>query len=121
MMGEMGIDWGSAGGGYTAAPDYTSQLVVQLEQMRQAARQAAADVSSWAVFVTGGGAADWAGYPGMKREYLQLDARARRRNERQFRRLRHAGHHGGIRWATLVAAYGKMAPARCWAAEGYTR
>ncbi len=116
MMGEMGIDWGSAGGGYTAAPDY-SQLVVQLEQMRQAARQAAADVSSWAVFVTGGGAADWAGYPGMKREYLQLDARARRQNERQMRRRRHAGHHGGIRWATYIHALRKQAPAYRWTVD----
>ena len=119
MMAEMGIDQGSAGGGYTAAPDYTSQLVAQLEQMKQAARQAAADVSSWAVFVTGGGAADWAGYN--VPVYLALPILAGRRNGRQFRRRRHAGHHGGIRWATLVAAYRKMEPVRRWAVEGYTR
>ena len=116
MMGEMGIDWGSAGG-FRAGPGSAAAL----EDVAQKMRQAAAHFPGWAVFVTGGGAADWAGYPGMKREYLQLDARARRRNERQFRRRRHAGHHGGIRWATLVAAYRKMAPVRCWVAEGYTR
>lgn len=120
MMGEMGIDQESAGG-FRAGPGYTGQLAAQLERIKWAAHQAAAEVSSWAVFVTGGGAADWAGYPDMKREYLQLDARARRRNERQFRRRRHAGHHGGIRWATLVAAYRKMQPVRRWAVEGYTR
>ena len=115
MMGEMGIDWGSAGG-FRAAPDYTSQLVAQLEQMKQAARQAAADVSGWAVAVVGGGAPDWAGYPGMKREYLQLDARARRQNERQMRRRRHAGHHGGIGWRLGLSCWGKQV----WPAYGWT-
>lgn len=113
-MGEMGIDWGSAGGGYTAAPDYTSQLVVQLEQMRQAARQAAAEVSSWAVFVTGGGAADWAGYHVDAAGMRTYSRAARRQNERQFRRRRHAGHHGGMRRATLLRAGRKMAPPMVW-------
>jgi len=117
MMGEMGIDWGSAGG-YRAAPDYTSQLVAQLEQMKQAARQAAADVSSWAVAVVGGAAADWAGYPCMRRQYQDLYPRARRQNERQMRRRRHAGHHGGIRWATYVRAMRKQVPAYRWVMEG---
>jgi len=114
MMGEMGIDQGSAGGGYVAAPDYTSRLVAWLEQMKQAARQSAADVSGWSVFVTGGGAADWAGYPGMRRRYLQLDKRARRQNERQFRRRRHAGHHGGIRWAVDLASLRKQVENYRW-------
>jgi len=118
MMGEMGIDWGSAGGGYSAAPDYTSQLVAQLEQLRQAARRSAAAVSGWAVAVVGGGAADWAGYPWMKREYRALDPRARRQNERQMRRRRHAGHHGGIHWATYVRAMRKQVPAYRWVMYG---
>lgn len=113
MMGEMGIDQGSAGG-YTAAPDYTSQLVAQLEQIKQFSERAAANMSRWVVFMGGTAAVDWAGYPGMRREYLALDPRARRQNERQMRRRRHAGHHGGMHWATYIHALRKQAPEYRW-------
>lgn len=109
MMGEMGIDQGSAGG-FRAGPGTAAAF----EDVANKMRQVAGHFSGWSVFVTGGGAADWAGYPGMRRRYLQLDKRARRQNERQFRRRRHAGHHGGIRWAVDLASRRKRVEQYRW-------
>ena len=118
MMGEMGIDWAAVGG-------YAAQLAQGIGDLDAHARQAVGlwnapgwvQERAWPFLAHRGG--DWTGYN--VPVYLALPILARRRNERQFRRRRHAGHHGGIRWATLVAAYRKMEPVRRWAVEGYTR
>jgi hypothetical protein len=133
MMGEMGIDWGSAGGfresvqlWETLAEKANGAAVIfrrwNLDAHARLAvglwtAPAVVQLRAWPFLAHRGG--DWTGYN--VPEYLTLPTRARRQNERQFRRRRHAGHHGGICWATLVAAYRKMVPVRRWVAEGYTR